>query len=144
MTKARWQWQGVQQQGVFSQGWGDSKATHLSSNKARQSHGSNCCSSYTGCHTDNQGVQPLEVQSICPCKIQRCWSRGSLITLQDTRGKDIGIGSGSCHHGGVALGSSTVQWCSEPLAEQPGSITSLLCTLSRFLVPVSSSVEWVY
>ena len=50
----------------------DSKVTHLSSSRARQSQGSSCCSSYTGCRTDNQGVQPLEVQSICPCKIQRC------------------------------------------------------------------------
>lgn len=68
------------------------KFTHLSSNKARQNHGSNCCSSCIDYHNDTQGVQPLEVQSICPCMIQRCWSRGSPITLQDTRSNGNGIG----------------------------------------------------
>lgn len=88
----------------------ESKVTYLSSNKAHQSHGNNCCSSYTGCHNDSQGVQPLEVQSICPCMIQRCWSRGSPITLQDTRGNGNGSGKRvrSSWRGEVALGRSTV------------------------------------
>ena len=75
----------------------DSEVTHPSSSRAHQSQGSSCYSSYTGYHSDNRGGQPLEVQSICPCKIRRCWSRGSLIALQETRDRAVGLGNRSCH-----------------------------------------------
>lgn len=110
----------------------DSTFTHLSSDKAHRSHGSNCYSSYIGYHNDSQGAQLLEVQSICPCMIQKCWSRGSPITLQDIRGNGNGIGKwvlsswrrgrGKEHSMVTQSGSSWAAWHHHFLAVNPGQV----------------------